>query len=91
MSIRIIVGDCLARMAEIATASVQCVVTSPPYFGLRSYLPPGHPDKAREIGQEKRHDDYITNLVAVFREVRRTLRPDGTVWLNVGDVYGPGK
>lgn len=91
MTIRIIVGDCLERMAAVPDASVQCVVTSPPYYGLRSYLPPGHPDKAREIGQERGHAEYVANLVRVFREVRRCLRPDGTVWLNIGDVYGPGK
>lgn len=89
--IRIVVGDCLDRLSAIPEASVQTVITSPPYFGLRSYLPPGHPDKDKEIGQEKRHPEYVANLVKVFREVRRCLRPDGTVWLNVGDVYGPGK
>lgn len=91
MTISIVVGDCMDRLGSIPAASVQCCVTSPPYYGLRAYLPPGHPDKSKEIGQEKRHADYIANLVAVFREVRRTLRPDGTVWLNIGDVYGPGK
>lgn len=81
----------MSRLADIAEGSVQTAVTSPPYYGLRSYLPPGHPDKAREIGQEKRHGDYVTNLVAVFREVRRVLANDGTAWLNIGDVYGPKK
>jgi DNA modification methylase len=91
VSIRIIIGDCIARMADIPAGSVQTVVTSPPYYGLRSYLPPGHPDKSREIGQENKHSEYVENLVAAFREVRRVLAADGTVWLNVGDVYGNGK
>jgi DNA modification methylase len=91
LTIQIITGDCVERLADIPAASVQTVVTSPPYYGLRSYLPPGHPDKAREIGQERRPFDYVSNLVTVFREVRRTMKPDGTLWLNIGDTYGNGK
>lgn len=87
MTVRLLVGDALARLAEVDDRSVQCVVTSPPYFGLRSYLPDGHPDKAREIGAETTPDAYIAALVAVFRAVRRLLADDGTVWLNIGDSY----
>ncbi len=68
-------------MPEIENDSIHCCVTSPPYFGLRNY---GSPD---EIGQEKTLDDYVARLTAVFREVRRVLRPDGTLWLNLGDSY----
>jgi DNA modification methylase len=62
--------------------SVNCCVTSPPYWGLRNYL--GAED---QLGQEKTPEEYVSNLVQVFREVRRILRADGTLWLNVGDSY----
>jgi len=87
MTTRILRGDCRAILPTLPAASVHCVVTSPPYFGLRSYLPEGHPDKHREIGLERTPDEYVAELVAVFREVRRVLRDDGTLWLNVGDSY----
>ena len=57
------------------------VVTSPPYFALRSYLDAAHPDKNREIGSESSPDEYLATMVAVFREIRRVLRPDGTCWV----------
>jgi len=63
------------------------ICTSPPYFGLRSYLPNGHEDKAKEIGLEQTPDAYVAEMVAVFREARRVLRDDGTLWLNIGDSY----
>ena len=66
----------------LADESVQCVVTSPPYWGLRSYT--GDPGM---IGLEPTFDEHLENLVAVFREVRRVLRKDGTLWLNYGDAY----
>lgn len=56
-------------------------------FGLRSYLPGDHPDKALEIGSEKSLEDYVSTLVAVFHDVKRVLRTDGTLWLNLGDSY----
>ncbi len=84
---RLIIGDVRDALALIPDQSVQCAVTSPPYFGLRSYLPEGHPNKQDEIGAERSLDEYIANLVAVFREVRRCLRDDGTLWLNLGDSY----
>lgn len=62
-------------------------VTSPPYFGLRSYLPEGHPMKRYEIGTEKTPREYVAKLVQVFRAVRRVLADDGTLWLNLGDSY----
>src|SRR6185436_12435687 len=61
--------------------SVHCCVTSPPYYGLRDY------GCAGQIGLETTPDEYIAALVAVFREVRRVLREDGTLWLNIGDSY----
>lgn len=79
-------GDVLAVLAELPAASVQCCVTSPPYWGLRHYGVDG------QLGLEPTHDAYVAALVAVFREVRRVLRPDGVCWLNLGDSYsGSGK
>lgn len=80
-------GDAESVLAGLPASSVHCVVTSPPYFGLRSYLPDGHPDKALEIGQEPTIGEYVARLVEVFRAVRRVLRPDGVLWLNLGDAY----
>ncbi len=74
-------GDCLAVMPTLPDNSVHCCVTSPPYFGLRDY---GHPD---QIGLEDSPDAYVTKMVGVFREVRRILRDDGVLFLNVGDSY----
>lgn len=62
-----------------------CIVTSPPYYGLRDYGTPG------EIGQEQTVYEYISNLVTVFRAARDVLKDDGTLWLNMGDTYGKGK
>ena len=70
--------------------SVQCVMTSPPYFGLRAYLPDGHRDKHHELGLEPSLDEYVAKMVTVFREVRRVLRRDGVAFLNLGDSYFGG-
>lgn len=64
-----------------------CCVASPPYWGLRSYLPDEHPAKAQEIGQERTVQEYVDALVGVFRQVARVLVRDGTLWLNLGDTY----
>ncbi|NBW20334.1 MAG: site-specific DNA-methyltransferase [Caulobacteraceae bacterium] len=77
------VGDVREKLKEIASNSIQSVVTSPPYWALRDY---GH-DK--QIGLEQTPDAYIAEMVAVFREVHRVLADDGTLWLNVGDSYTP--
>src|SRR4029079_13723388 len=74
-------GDARLVMAEMEPESVHCVVTSPPYWGLRDYGAPG------QLGLEPTPEEYVENMVAVFREVRRVLRSDGTVWLNLGDSY----
>jgi DNA modification methylase len=74
-------GDCLEVLRGLAEGSVQCVVTSPPYWGLRDYGVPG------QLGLEGTPEEYVAKLVEVFREVRRVLRDDGTVWLNLGDSY----
>ena len=78
-------GDCREVLAKLPAESVQTCVTSPPYYGLRAYLPDGHPDKASEIGLEQSPAEYVAQLVDVFREVRRVLRTDGCVFLNLGD------
>lgn len=80
----LIIGDARQELRHIADATFQCCVTSPPYWGLRDY------DISGQIGAEPNVDDYIADLVAVFREVRRTLRDDGTLWLNIGDSYTSG-
>ena len=91
MTARFLTGDCLALLPTLAPGSVQTCVTSPPYFGLRSYLEDGHPDKASEIGLERAPQEYVAQMVSVFRGVRNALRDDGTLWLNLGDKHGPGK
>jgi DNA modification methylase len=81
MSITVIEGDSREVLATLPSESVQCCVTSPPYFGLRDYGNDG------QIGLEATPDAYVAQLVAVFREVRRVLKDDGTLWLNLGDSY----
>lgn len=79
-------GDVLHRLRELPDESVHCVVTSPPYWGLRDYGVDG------QIGLEPSPSTYVAKMAEVFREVRRVLRADGTLWLNVGDSYaGSGK
>jgi DNA modification methylase len=86
MSTRILVGDCRHVLKSLPAGSVQMAVTSPPYYQLRNY---DHPD---QIGLEQTPEQYIAELVAVFREVRRVLRDDGTIWVNIGDTYaGSGR
>jgi DNA modification methylase len=139
MSVRILIGDCREKLRELQDASVNCCVTSPPYFGLRDYgtasWEGGGPDcdhlngalasdKStlagytseniklrtngmpfrdlcgkcgaaridRQMGLETTPDEFVAGMVEVFREVRRVLRDDGTLWLNIGDSYsGSGK
>ena len=84
--IKILNGDCRDVLKTLPDCSVHCCVTSPPYFGLRDY------GCAGQIGLESTPDAYVAELVAVFREVKRVLRDDGTLWLNLGDSYaGSGK
>ena len=81
MTVRIINADVMAGLRELADESVHCVVTSPPYWGLRDYGADG------QIGLEATWPDHLAKLVEVFRRVRRVLRADGTLWLNYGDAY----
>lgn len=84
MAIQILTGCCQSHLAALADESVHTCVTSPPYWGLRDY---GH---AAQLGLEPTPDEFVRNLVAVFREVKRVLRDDGTLWLNLGDSYANG-
>lgn len=78
--------DCLSGLKLMEGESINCCVTSPPYYGLRDY------GDSKQIGLEETPEEYIAKLVDVFREVRRVMRGDGTLWLNIGDSYsGSGK
>lgn len=83
-------ADVLDGLRQLPADSVHCVVTSPPYFGLRSYLAADDPLKIKEIGSESTPAAFIATMVEVFREVRRVLRDDGTLFLNLGDSYDAG-
>jgi DNA modification methylase len=82
--VQIVEGDSRQALAKIPDDTFQCCITSPPYWGLRDYGIHG------QIGAENDPEAYIADLVGVFREVRRTLREDGTLWLNIGDSYTSG-
>ena len=86
MAERILLGDALEQLRRLPPESVHTCVTSPPYYNLRDY------GAAGQIGNEASVEEYLQTLVSVFREVRRVLRPDGTMWVNMGDSYaGSGK
>jgi DNA modification methylase len=78
---RLISGDCRTALQSLPAKSIRTCVTSPPYWGLRDY------GVDTQIGAEDSPDDYVASMVEVFREVRRVLADDGTVWLNIGDTY----
>lgn len=84
MSAKLLPGDALTILKTLSASSVRCCVTSPPYWGLRDY---GMPD---QLGLEPTPEIYVGRLVKVFREVRRVLTRDGTLWLNLGDSYAGG-
>lgn len=81
MGVQILTGDCRDILPTLPEKSVHCCVTSPPYWGLRDY------GVAGQIGLESSPEEYISEMVKVFREVHRVLRDDGTLWLNLGDTY----
>lgn len=82
---KIILGDCLDVMREMPDKCVHCIVTSPPYWGLRDYGVEG------QLGLEKSPEEYISKMVELFHEARRVLRDDGTLWLNLGDSYAANR
>ena len=82
--VRLIQGDVLESLKALPDCSVQCCVTSPPYWGLRDY------GVAGQLGLEPTPEEYVARMVEVFREVRRVLRDDGVMVLNIGDSYSSG-
>jgi site-specific DNA-methyltransferase (adenine-specific)/site-specific DNA-methyltransferase (cytosine-N4-specific) len=84
LACELLVGDARQRLRELPDGHFDCIVTSPPYWGLRDYGVPG------QIGAEPTVEAYVAELVRVFREARRTLADDGTLWLNIGDSYTSG-
>ena len=85
MSVQILEGDCLQMLKRLPSKSINTCITSPPYWGLRNYN-----DEEKQLGMEDTPEEFVDNLVKVFREVKRVLRDDGTVWLNLGDSYSSG-
>ncbi len=79
-----ILGDCLSVLKEMDRESIDCVVTSPPYWGMRAY---DNEESEFEIGNESTFAQYVDALMAVFVEVKRVLKKDGSLWLNLGDKY----
>ena len=82
MDIKILQGDCIETLQKLDDKSINTCITSPPYWGLRNYN-----DEEKQLGMEDTPEEFVDNLVKVFREVKRVLRDDGTVWLNLGDSY----
>ena len=78
---QILNGDSIEMLKKLPDRSINCCVTSPPYYGLRDYGVEG------QIGLEETPEEYIQKLVEVFREVNRVLTDDGTLWVNIGDTY----
>ena len=81
MKADILLGDVLAGLKTLPDGHARCVVTSPPYWGLRDY------GEAGQLGLERTPEQYVANMVEVFRAVKRVLADDGTLWLNIGDSY----
>tara|TARA_R100000808_G_scaffold6400_1_gene19027 strand:+ start:3131 stop:3958 length:828 start_codon:yes stop_codon:yes gene_type:complete len=77
----LLIGDVREKLKELDDRFVQCCVTSPPYWGLRNY------QEKKQLGLEETPEEYVENMVKVFREVKRVLKDDGTCWLNLGDSY----
>lgn len=77
--------NCLTGLSTLPDNSIDCCVTSPPYFGLRDY------GNDEQIGLEETPDKFVQSLVGVFSEVKRVLKPEGTLWLNLGDTYSAHK
>jgi DNA modification methylase len=82
----VLIGDAIESMRKVPDGSVQCCVTSPPYFGLRSYT-----DDPAEIGKEQTPAEYVSRMCDVFREVHRVLRDDGVCFVNLGDSYAANR
>jgi len=85
MNINILQGNCIETLQKLDDKSINTCITSPPYWGLRNYN-----NEEKQLGMEDTPEEFVDNLVKVFREVKRVLRDDGTVWLNLGDSYSSG-
>jgi len=85
MNIQILQGNCIETLQKLDDKSINTCITSPPYWGLRNYN-----NEEKQLGMEDTPEEFVDNLVKVFREVKRVLRDDGTVWLNLGDSYSSG-
>ena len=90
MSVEFLVGDVFERLATLPDASVDLVVTSPPFLALRSYLPADHPDKLREIGSERTPAEFVDTLLDLTAELGRVLAPHGSLCVELGDTYAGG-
>lgn len=84
---QVVCKSAIDLLKDLPDQSVHCIITSPPYYGLRSYLDENDPSKPEEVGAEQTPEQYVEKLVEVFHEARRVLRDDGTLWLNLGDSY----
>lgn len=84
---RFVIGDVFDGLASLPDASVDCVMTSPPFLALRSYLPPDHPDKGKEIGSEPTPAAFLDTLLALTAELRRVVAPHGSIFVELGDTY----
>src|SRR3990167_329022 len=82
---KIICGDSLSVLKTLPDDSVDMIMTSPPYFGLRNY------GEACQIGLEQTFDEYLKKILAITLELKRVLKSGGSFWLNIGDSYGAGK
>lgn len=85
---KIIHGETLEEIKKIPDNSIDMVISSPPYYGLRSYLPNGHPDKLKEIGLENSFEEYLKKILLITNEIKRVLKNSGSFWLNMGDCFG---
>lgn len=81
---KFLLGDCLSILKEIDSGSVDCIVTSPPYWGMRAY---DNEDSEFEVGNESKFEQYVEVLTEIFNEAKRVLKKEGSLWLNLGDKY----
>lgn len=81
---KLLLGDCLTIMKEMESESVDCIITSPPYWGMRKY---DQDEDSREVGNEEHFAEYVNKLTLIFTEAKRLLKNDGSFWLNIGDKY----
>lgn len=84
---RFVIGDVFDGLASLPEASVDCVMTSPPFLALRSYLPPDHPGKGKEIGSEPTPAAFLDTMLALTAELRRVVAPHGSIFVELGDTY----